>query len=176
MKRSASAADKAASIVAAAAGLATSTISSAASEATKTLSVAAAKAMLTLETAATKAMTTVEVAAQKAVSEFPNLQEDMRQIHTAQATQTATIVDVVTNLIRTHTDGEEMRLESIGESVSNIEAHMDKQNGRLAKAETHITRQNLVIFGIAGPVCLLIVGYLIAHVVTLLKVGGWFTP
>jgi hypothetical protein len=35
---------------------------------------------------------------------------------------------------------------------------MVKQNGRLDKAETHITRQNVAIFGVAGPVALIILG------------------
>lgn len=167
-------ADRASAVVAAAAGLATSTISTAATEATKTLSVAAAKAMLTIETAATKALNIVEVAAAKAVGEFPNLQEDMRQIHSAQDTQTATIVNVVTELIRGHTESEDGRLKSIGESVGKIESHMITQNGRLSKAETHITRQNLIIFGIAGPIGLLIIGYFAPHIVEMsVKTGGW---
>lgn len=166
-------ASKAAAVVAAAAGLATSTISTAATDATKTLSVAAAKAMLTLEAAAEKALHTVEIAAAKAVAEFPNLQEDMREIHASQATQTSTIVNVVTGLIKSHTEAEEGRLQSISESVGKIEMHLIKQNGRIEKAETHITRQNLVIFGILGPVGLLIVGYLIHAVVAWTK---WLTP
>lgn len=140
----------AAAIINIAAGLATATIAVAAGEATKTLSAAAALALQTLDTAATKA-----------VSEFPKLQEDIRELRVAQTSQTDTIISVVTGLIKGHTDTEDERLKSISESTGKIEQHMATQNGRLTLVETAITRLNLVLFGIGGPVALIVVGYLL---------------
>ena len=134
-------------IVAAAAGLATSTIASAAADALKTLNAAAAiSAKVVADTAS------------KALAEFPRLQEDIREIREAQRTDAGSTVSMVRDLLQAHTSGEEVRLESIETTGKAIEAHMVHQNGRLDKAETHITRQNVAIFGVAGPVALIILG------------------
>ncbi len=140
--------EEASAVVTAAAGLATTVIATAAQDATKALAIAASEAAAV-----------VSHAAAKAVSEFPRLQDDIREIRVAQQSQTATITDVVTTILGVHTMAEEVKLKSIDETVVKIEAHMANQNTRLAKAEWHITRMNLVIFGIAGPVSLLIIGH-----------------
>ena len=134
-------------VVAAAALLATSAIATAAADALKTLNAAAAvSAKVVAETAS------------KALSEFPRLQEDIREIRAAQKSDSNTTVAMVRDLLQAHTSSDEVWLKSIDTTVSAVEAHMIKQNGRLDKAETHITRQNVAIFGVAGPVALIILG------------------
>jgi hypothetical protein len=181
MKRSKTLADKAEAVIAAAAGLATSRIAVEAADATKTLAVAASVALEKVDAVAGRVLHMIEVAAAKAVSEFPNLQQDMRDLHNSQSAQTSTIIDVVTKLIEAHTGKEEAHLATLGESVlgvredvGKIEKHMTTQNGRMAKAETHIIRQNLIIFGISAPIGLLIIGYFAPHIVEMsVKTGGW---
>src|ERR1035437_2064265 len=134
-------------VVAAAALLATSAIATAAADALKTLNAAAAvSAKVVAETAS------------KALSEFPRLQEDIREIRAAQKSDSNTTVAMVRDLLQAHTSSDEVWLKSIDATVTAVETHMIKQNGRLDKAEVHITRQNVAIFGVAGPVALIILG------------------
>jgi|ERR1035437_5922785 uncharacterized membrane protein YdbT with pleckstrin-like domain len=134
-------------VVAAAALLATSAIATAAADALKTLNVAAAvSAKVVSETAS------------KALAEFPRLQDDIREIRAAQQSEAGNTVSMVRDLLQAHTSAEEVQLQSLVTTVKAVEGHMIKQNGRLDKAETHITRQNVAIFGIAGPVLLVILG------------------
>ena len=141
-------APSAAAVVEAAAGLATTTIALAAGEATKTLALAADTALQTLATAAIKA-----------VSDFPRLQDDIRELRQAHVSDVAVVTAAVTDLILSHTRAEELRLGTIADSVRKIDEHLEKQNGRLAKVETQSTRQNLVIFGALGPAALAAFGW-----------------
>ncbi len=156
------------SVIAAAAGLATSTIAIAADGAMKTLSTAAADAVKTLSAAATISAKVVSDTAERALAEFPRLQDDIREIRMAQQAESGMTTEMVKALLIAHTSTEEEKLKSIDASLIEVKAHLVKQNGRLAKAETHITRQNLVLFGIAGPVSLLIIGYYVHAWVALL--------
>lgn len=147
----------AAAVISAAAGLATSTIASAAADALKTLNAAAAvSAKIVSDTAS------------KALAEFPRLQEDIREIRSAQQTESSTTVSMVRDLLQAHASGEEVRLESIEATGKAIESHMIRQNGRLDKAEIHITRQNMAIFGVAGPVALIILGVIGRQLITII--------
>jgi hypothetical protein len=144
-------------VISAAAGLATSTIASAAADALKTLNAAAAvSAKIVSDTAS------------KALAEFPRLQEDIREIRSAQQTESSTTVSMVRDLLQAHASGEEVRLESIEATGKAIESHMIRQNGRLDKAEIHITRQNMAIFGVAGPVALIILGVIGRQLITII--------
>jgi hypothetical protein len=58
---------------------------------------------------------------------------------------------------------QEAKQEAIHETVTKIEAHLSAQNGRLRKAETRITRLNLVCFGIFPPVVLLAIDAMVRH-------------
>ena len=138
---------EASAVISAAAGIATSTIAAAAADALKTLNAAAAvSAKIVADTAS------------KALAEFPRLQEDIREIRAAQQNEAGSTVSMVRDLLQAHVGSEEVRLQSIDDTVHAVEAHMVRQNGRLDKAETHITRQNVAIFGVAGPVALIILG------------------
>lgn len=137
---------------------ATAVIAAATGLATSTIAVAAAEALKVLHAAAEVQAKVVADTASKALSEFPRLQEDIREIRNAQQTDSGTTVTMVRELIEAHAKGEEFVLDSIHTTVKAVEAHMVKQNGRLDKAETHITRQNVAIFGVAGPVALIILG------------------
>src|ERR1035437_5862528 len=145
---------------------ATAVISAATGLATTVIANAAADAMKVVHDAAAVAAKVVSETANKALAEFPELKQDLRDIRNAQQAETGTTVAMVKDLLQAHTMAEEAKLTSIaesliktGETVKAVEAHMVKQNGRLDKAETHITRQNMVIFGIAGPVSLHIIGW-----------------
>ena len=157
-------ADDAASIIAAAASLATAAVASAASTATATLTSAASTAIATLTEAASLAAKVVTDASAKAVSEFPRLQDDIREIRSNQSQEGASLTKVVTSLLEAHTQVEEVRLTSIEATCTKIDAHLVEHGDRLTTAEKHITRHQLVLFGIAGPVCLLV----IATVLTIL--------
>lgn len=51
------------------------------------------------------------------------------------------------------------------DSINEIKAHLKTLNGRTRKSEQSITRLNLVVFRIAGPVGTLALGYLLKFVV-----------
>ena len=133
-------------------------ISAAAGIATSTIAAAAADALKTLNAAALVSAKVVSETASKALAEFPRLQDDIREIREAQRAESGNTVAMVRDLLQAHTGAEEIQLASINTTVKAVEAHMVKQNGRLDKAETHITRQNVAIFGVAGPVALIILG------------------
>src|ERR1035437_3445452 len=133
-------------------------ISAAAGIATSTIAAAAADALKTLNAAALVSAKVVSETASKALAEFPRLQDDIREIRAAQKSDSNTTVAMVRDLLQDHTSSDEVWLKSIDATVSAVETHMIKQNGRLDKAETHITRQNAAIFGVAGPVPLIILG------------------
>jgi len=133
-------------------------ISAAAGIATSTIAAAAADALKTLNAAALVSAKVVSETASKALAEFPRLQDDIREIREAQRAESGNTVAMVRDLLQAHTGAEEIQLTSINTTVKAVEAHMVKQNGRLDKAETHITRQNVAIFGVAGPIALIILG------------------
>lgn len=139
----------AASIVTAAAGLATSVIADAASSATATLAAAAKDATTALAASAADAAKVVQESTAKALLEFPDIKTDIREIRNACAET------------KENSKAGDLRLTTINTSVEEINKHLKTQNGRLAKAEAHIIRQNLVVFGIAGPVSLLVIGYFV---------------
>ena len=143
-------ADRAVAVIAAAASLATAALATAASEAIKTIT-----------TAAELAAKVVTDAAAKAVSEFPRLQEDIRELRVNQANESLSLTKVVATLLDVHTKAEDIRLKSIDATCARIDLHLSEQGNRLTTAEKHITRQNLVIFGLAGPVCLIIIGTIV---------------
>jgi len=155
LERSSTRQKDAASIIAAASAIATTTITTAAADAVKTLN-----------TAAAQSAKIVSDTASKALSEFPRLQDDIREIRTAQQMESSTTVSMVRDLIQTHTKGQDIVLNSINTTVKAVEAHMITQNGRLDRAETHITRQNVAIFGVAGPVALIILGAIARQLMT----------
>ena len=148
----------AAAIIAAAASLATAAVAGAAATATGTLTSAASTAIATLTEAAALAAKVVTDAATKAVSEFPRLQEDIREIRQSQSNEGANLTKVVSALLDAHTKAEEVRLTNIDTTCSDIDKHIGEQGVRLTAVETHITRQNIIIFGLAGPVSLLVLG------------------
>jgi uncharacterized membrane protein YdbT with pleckstrin-like domain len=147
-------------VISAAAGLATSTLAIAAGDATKALATAATVATTTLMERAEKAATAVTEAAAKALAEFPNLREDIREVRAAQQAESGITVNMVRDILQAHSAADEVRLKSIDDTVKAIDVNMSEQNNRLGTAETHITRQNLVIFGVAGPVALIILGFI----------------
>lgn len=50
------------------------------------------------------------------------------------------------------------KMDSVQVSVDEIKEHMRTLNGRTRKAETSVTRLNLVVFGIGGPSALVLLG------------------
>lgn len=170
--------EEAANVVSAAAGLATAVIANAAQDATSALAVAAKDATAALAVAAADASKVVQDSTTKALLEFPDIKEDIREIRASQSSLSMTLTSVVTGLTSTvteliteHTAQEDTRLKSIDTAVQEIKLHLKTQNGRIAKTENHITRLNLVFFGIAGPMALVVFGY-IAHAYIL--ANHWF--
>ena len=133
-------------------------IAAAASLATAAVAAAASTAITTLTDAASVAAKVVSDASTKAISEFPRLQEDIREIRAAQSNEGANLTKVVSALLDAHTHAEELRLGSIEATLKKIDAYMTTQDGRLMVVEKQITRHQLILFGIAGPVCLLVIG------------------
>lgn len=169
--------DDAAAVVSAAAGLATTVIASAATDATRAVAAAAGEATKALATAASTASQVVTDSAKQALSEFPRMQEDIREIRTGQNGLTSTLTSVVTEVLNSHTSAQDAKLAtsdgkltSIAAAVEEIRGHMVKQNGRLAKAETSITRQNLVLFGLFPAFGVGLIAY-VAHAAAL--AGGF---
>jgi hypothetical protein len=106
------------------------------------------------------------------VATLPTLREDIREIREGQGHMVSTLTSVMTELIGTHAKTEETWQKATDGTLAEIKGHMEKQNGRIAKAEKHITRQNLVLFGIVGPLTLGIIvtvlgyfvhAYILAH-------------
>lgn len=155
----------AAAVVAAAASLATTAVASAAATATTTLT-----------EAATLAAKVVAEAANKAINEFPRLQDDIREIRAAQSGEAASLTKAVTILLEAHTVAEDIRLKSIEATCTRIDTHLTGLNDRVTVTEKHITQHQLILFGIAGPVCLLIIGAVLTIFMNSIipTIAAWF--
>jgi hypothetical protein len=140
-------------------------LAAAASSAVHALAVAAEDARAQVANAAEQASQTLRISTEKAISEFPDIREDIREIRSSQALMVQSLTSVVTETLNQYTSAETARLGGIAKSVEEIKEHMKTQNGRLAKAESHIIRQNLVLFGIIGPTALAIGGYVVHAVI-----------
>jgi hypothetical protein len=151
--------------IAAAAGHATTVIAAAAANATEALAVAADAARTAVSDAANRAAKNVEESTARALAEFPDIREDIREIRSSQALMVQSLTSVVTETLNQYTNAEATRLGGIAKSVEEIKEHMKTQNGRLAQAESHIIRQNLVLFGIIGPAALAIGGYVVHAII-----------
>jgi hypothetical protein len=163
----ATAATDATKTLASAASDATTTVAGAAADATKMLTHSAAAATLTVMKAAENAALQVQEAAVKTLAELPDIKEDIREIRSKQDTLVSSVSEMVKDAIHEHTTYEATWQTATTTSLTEIKGHMQKQNGRLAKAENHITRQNVAIFGVAGPVALVILGIVGRPLVTM---------
>ena len=136
-------------------------IAAAASLATAAVASAASIAVSTLNEAALIASKVVSDAASKAILEFPRLQEDIRELRASQTSEAESLTRIVTTLLESHTKSEEVRLGNIDSTCARIDSHLVEYSHRLLRAESHITRHNLIIFGLIAPVCLIIIGAIV---------------
>ena len=108
-------------VIAAAANLATSAVASAAADAAKTLAMAANDAVKILATAADNATKVVTDTATRTLAEFPNIQEDIRDLRAAMREDSKKFGDSLDSLLKTVAGRYDVLITRNGERITTLE-------------------------------------------------------